>query len=65
MLNTQTEKFHPYGGQNKQERKRYYNWPSMSGSMLSGTWLTFTFSFWTQSAQFMLDTKVNPIMPMI
>jgi len=29
-----------YGGQKKQGRKKDYNWPSMCGSMFSGTRLT-------------------------
>ena len=29
-----------YGGENKEERKRDYNWPSIRGSKLSGTWFT-------------------------
>ena len=34
-------------------------------SFILEEYICFTFSSWTHSAHFMLDTKVNPIMPMI
>ena len=42
-----------------------YNNLSITRHWVVGEWLCFTFSSWIHSAHFRLDTKVNPIMPMI